>query len=257
MTKQAIMPKQTIANVVAARDRALALYTQASELIAEANEAARMASLSTGHSFTIARHTLGSLGRPLFIEEMQKELDAYVWRNLILSSSLGDLFTVKTRREFNNQLDDAPPEVTVESVTATALRLSADSGRMFTESVQALFQELRPRYKSHDGFSFGDRCIFENMMDYGWLGERGEQTITDFERIVYMLDSQRPPERYGGLIGAIKEARESFQPGEASTEYMRARWYKNGNLHVWLVRDDITQKMNQLLADGTALGNSG
>jgi predicted RNA methylase len=45
---------------------------------------------------------------------------------------------------------------------------------------------------------------------------------------------------------------------EASSDYFRVKAFKNGNLHVWFLRDDLVEKVNQLLADyyGAALGDA-
>lgn len=43
---------------------------------------------------------------------------------------------------------------------------------------------------------------------------------------------------------------------EAETNYMRARWHKNGSIHLWFLRDDLREKANRLIAEhfGEALG---
>jgi len=253
-----LMPRDTVEEIVRLRDEALKLYTEASEKIGEANKLLARATLtSNSYRFSVDRHTLARIGEHQFIEATRKKIDQYVWRHIFNTSSLGDLFNSKTRREFEKKLEEDPPEVTVDTVVATAMNLAGNAGDMFTQSVHDLYTLLRRRFKSHSGFGFGSRLIFEGMMSWGYIGTHCEQCIWDLERVVYILDGKSPPERYGGILGMTREYRRNngqHDTGEVENEYFKCRWYKNGNLHVWLLREDITAKMNATLENSNQLG---
>ncbi|WP_196518336.1 DUF4942 domain-containing protein [Halomonas sp. PA16-9] len=45
--------------------------------------------------------------------------------------------------------------------------------------------------------------------------------------------------------------------GELETDWLRCRWFANGNLHLWLKREDHIDRINALIADycGAALAH--
>ena len=255
MSTTELQLKVTSEQIVDCRDRALKLFAEAEQLVIEAE---KLATSAMGRNFSI-RHCHTAIGRRDFGKDLRKEIDKGVWRHVLLTTGLGDQFDSKHRQEFENTLERGEvPAVTVENIVATSLTLASRAGDMYAESVEHLFKHLHFRFKSHDGFGFGARIIFEGAIDLYGFGLHTQQLIHDLERVVYLADGVAPPERYGGLAGMIRAKATSFtrEAGEVSDKYFRAKWYKNGNLHIWLLRDDLREKMNLTLADGS-LGHNG
>ncbi len=78
-------------------------------------------------------------------------------------------------------------------------------------------------------------------------------TIMDIERTFMVLEGLTPPDRLGrSQVGKDRRgsARElGRRQTEIETEYFRVRIFKNGNAHIWFQRDDLLEKVNQLLGE--------
>lgn len=57
--------------------------------------------------------------------------------------------------------------------------------------------------------------------------------IDDADRIFHILDGKAPPDHRGGLASLIDLAIRNKER-TVETEYFRAQYYKNQNLHLWL-----------------------
>jgi len=244
--------KDSAEEICAHRDRALDLYRRAVELIAEANKAARKATLSQhAYGFGPSRKVMQSLGsRPDegSVEDIRKELDRYVWRHLFDSTGLGDLFDTKRKRKFDDQLERDPPEVSVETLMATAFDLASRAPEIIEESICDLFNSLRKSFKSNSGSGFGRRLILTHAMDNGYLSYSwGDERVGDFERAVCLVRGEEVPDRMGGIRGCIREAAKQ-NDSETFHGVIEARWYKNGNLHLWVKDDDTIRRLNDILA---------
>lgn len=83
--------------------------------------------------------------------------------------------------------------------------------------------------------------------------------MRDLDRVFHILDKQEIPERYGGIVGALpNEIGTCFSlpesAGEAKTPYFRIKWFKNGNVHVTILADDLLAKLNRVLREGQVNG---
>jgi hypothetical protein len=178
---------------------------------------------------------------------------------------LDKLMDKEAKEQFRAQIEKDPPPATAENCFATLERLVEDRQSIFRRGLANAFSKLDRRFRSHDGFKIGARMVLGQMLSPdGWWNHwrHHDDTLIDVERVFAILDGKPQPERDGGIVGAIKLAKQSAGLGhsagqfEAESDYFRVKVFKNGNAHVWFKRDDLLERVNLLLAEhyGAALG---
>lgn len=197
-----------------------------------------------------------------FNKSITNLIDRQLWRYVIESTELDELFDKEARDEFEESLNKDCPEFTVETCMNTITNLRDNSYNIFKRGVANSFSSLDRRFKSHDGFKIGSRMIFDRAFnEYGSWNHYSnkDRIIRDVERAFLRLDNKDNIKKYAGIIGEIDSNR-GF--GKSSfvveTDYFRAKVYLNGNLHLWFKRDDLLKKVNLVLADyyGEVIGES-
>lgn len=265
----AIVPRTTVQEIVANRNRALTLYGEAHAAIERAVDAVRAAAGAAKNAAPV-RNRFNHCGdrqkeellspptlpsRAEYLQAARIVTDTDVWASLIAMTDLQRLMDKKAKDQFSADLTKDPPEVTVENVMATLETFAAQAGDIFKRGIAECFSELDRRFKSHDGWKIGGRIILTHAFsEFGsWNYYRNmRDAIQDVERAFYVLDGKSPPNEFAGIIGAIEESRRGAygkRQSEAETEYFVARGYMNGNAHLWFKRDDLVEKVNKLLAD--------
>lgn len=260
-----ILPSTTIDRVCSLRDAALARMEQAVEAMklgeTLATEAAQFAEQAHGaHRFWLKDRSQNDAYARLFkdidseksLRTYRQHLDASVWTHLLHMTGMVHLMDRTAKEQFDQSLAGDVPEVTPDNVQATLEGLLSDAELIFQRGLARTFSDLDRRFKSHDAFKIGARIVLTNVFNaWGSLnyGSRMGDTITDVERVFAVLDGKTEPP--GKLIEKIREDRQGgFDPHQSVTEtkYFRIRCYKNGNAHLWFLRDDLVEKANRVLA---------
>lgn len=268
-----LIPRATIDEIDGYRRQALELYGAAYDALQAAHKTAGLAVASRA-LYAMPELTFGThhkryieRGREPFVAEVTKQLDRAIWEHLLQATKLDLLMDRTAKDQFRAQVEKDPPPATAENCRATLETLVADRDMIFRRGLAKAFSSLDRRFRSHDGFKIGERLVFSyyaNSDGYVSSGGRAD-SILDVERVFFLLDGKQPPERYGGILGALDAAhREKTGTGwgaaqyEAASDYFRAKVFKNGNAHFWFKRDDLVQRANELLADyyGAAVGAS-
>lgn len=264
-----LIPSATVDSIVAKRNATLAAYERAHEALAGASDALRKAAAQmhevspgeTSLNFHIERESrdfIASLEVPErdgFLDTARRLVDANCWAHIIRITDLDRLMDKKAKDEFRQQLIKDPPEPTVDTIRATLQQFMADAETIFARGVAECFSNLDRRFRSHDGWKIGSRVILTRAFteDGHWNYYCNKRdTIQDIERAFLVLDGREVPPGYGGLVGAIEEARRGAWGARQTcveSEFFTARIYKNGNAHLWFKRDDLLRKVNRLLAD--------
>jgi hypothetical protein len=285
----ALIPRATIEQIVAHRDRAIGLYGDAIDAIQRADAAIKAAQAE-------AELAAPGLGMDRFAYDRQQEIEAFysavklpnraqylrtarqlvdlnVWRWVIQYTDLGRLMDKEAKDKLDQQMRYVPtrvdpdsrqlitgeeieagmPPVTVENIYATLQQFALDAESIFRRGVANVFSGLDRRFKSHDGFKIGSRVILTYFFsrDSGMTNYRERDTLLDVERAFVVLDG-KPTGYIGQASYAIDQARHgSWGPRQDTieTEYFLIRCYKNGNAHLWFRRDDLVRKVNKLLAE--------
>lgn len=192
--------------------------------------------------------------------DLQTHVDRLAWQELFAVSGIERLMDAKGKDEFRNQVRAVPVEATVENCRATIMQLHADAYKIFSRGVATSFSRLDRRFKSHDAFKFGTRIILSSAMSsWGGWSHHGHaaDTIRDVERAIYILDGKQQPDYNASIAQKASDASRS-ETMEAEDDYFRVRVFQNGNLHIWLKRKDLLEKVNRVLADyyGAALSDA-
>lgn len=271
-----IVRKDSIEELCGHRDAALALYAQAFDLFKAARAAHARACVGYPHISAAVtdpfRFIRAEDHGERYAKEVRPHLDRDMWRALLINTKLGSLMDEQERKSFDKGLEN-PPEISADTVFATLSRLAADGDLIFRRGLVEAFRNLSSDYRSHDGFKIGPRMVVRRVVDVQgfnsgkgtrglWvrLSIYGEQRLQDVDRVLHILDGKQPPERLQGICQAMREAllpNQGIGDGIAETPYLRVRYFQNGNGHLWILRDDLREKANRLIAEhyGAALGD--
>lgn len=284
-----IIPRSTIESIVALRNVALEKFggayvalTDANKAIQEAHAASAAAAPNQINSYTFqsdrARKDflckLEIASEENFLSAARRLTDIAVWSYIIEMTELESVMDKEEKDKLRTELNEDPPEVTVDNIHATLERFVQEADTIWRRGVANCFSKLDRRFRSHTGWKIGSRVILDRAFDdWGhWNFHRNHQdTLIDIERAFYILDGSRVPEHWYGITSAIDQARRSDghslspRQTEVSSEFFTVRIYKNGNCHIWFRRDDLVEKVNktlaeyygEVLADGTDDGGDG
>lgn len=260
-----ILPSTTVDRVCAIRDGALARMREAVATMARGRELAQQAAdlaqeAHGAHGFYFNDRSKDADYGRLFtdidpsrsLDVYRQHLDARVWTHLLSMTGMASLMDRTAKEEFDKSLAGNVPEVTRDNVHATFEALLGDAQLIFQRGLARAFSNLDRRFKSHDAFKIGSRVVLTNVFDgYGHVhyGSRMHETITDIERVLAVLDGDATPP--GALMEKIRESRGGIFGARQSvteTPYLRVRGFKNGNAHLWFLRDDLVEKANKVLA---------
>lgn len=270
-TVGAVMPRATVDQIVGHRNRALALFGEAHAAIAAASAALQSAwaeeRMAAGggretrfnhHVREDKGHFIASIKVPEladFMATARRIVDTDVWSHVIAVTDLERLMDKTAKDQLHQQLLTDPPEATVENICATLEQFMLDAGTIWKRGIAKCFSGLDRRFRSHDGWKIGGRIILSYAFnDYGswnWHRDHGASML-DVERVFLMLDKGPATPLGYGIVAAIDAARRhGHGPRQTTveTEYFRVRCYKNGNAHIWFLRDDLVKEVNRLLGE--------
>jgi predicted RNA methylase len=257
--------------IEAHRNNAIALFGEAYDALVRARDSLAHTAPSNAYASYLPDSLVSLLAprgrsneREAFIGAVTKRADQLAWTHLLSVSGLERLMDQKAKRQFSQQIEEAPPPATAENCYATMQALFADAGTIFKRGIAEAFSGLDRRFRSHDGFKIGTRVVLSGAMsEHGMWNHylRRDDAIRDVERTFYVLDGRQQPDRGDGVVGVIDRARPrglGRSAYEVEDEYFRVRVFKNGNVHLWFLRPDLLERVNQLLADhyGAVLGDA-
>ena len=265
-----LIPRKTLEDLCAHRQRAIDLYRQGFELLAEAQREHSAAAQESQCIDALPERLHRDIkynpeSAAKLVAHMITRIDKNMWTALLTSTRLWSLMDDVERRKFETVLQDSPPPVSVDAVLATMTRLMADGGMIFRRGLVSAFQDLSREYKSHGGFKLGDRIVLTWAVRYDTLCDSfdchsAENMLRDVDRVMHVLDGKPAPDYQQGLCAALRTAFREYRETKstrASTPYWDARFFKNGNIHLWFMRPDLRDKANKMIAEhfGLALGN--
>jgi hypothetical protein len=291
----ALVPRATIEDVVRYRNQTIGLYETAFDKIEEAHEAleaaremaARCHPGVTSYNYDRAQEidefnsAVRLPRKERYLRTARRLTDINAWSWIIQRTELEKLMDHQAKEELRTHMRYVPertdregqlineeemakglPDLTVENIMATLERFRADSAMIFQRGIANVFSKLDRRFRSHDGFKIGSRIILTRCFnDWGSLnyGETRNMLI-DVERVFAILDGH-PEGSFAEGLNALEDSRRGGglapRQSECDTPYFKIRGFKNGNAHLWFVRDDLTAKVNKLLGDyyGEVIGD--
>jgi hypothetical protein len=258
-----VIRKASIEELAGHRARALELAGQAFDFLVAAEKALRLAAPSDHYRNITSREVCDHLRydikadrKPDYLELVRKEVDRAVWRHLLESTHLTTLMDTRAREQFYEQVEKEPPPATAENAAATMFALVGDADKIFRRGLVEAFRSLDNSYKSNDAFKIGKRAVMYGGPD-SWgqwrYYSRASERIMDVERVLCVLDGKPQLTRESGIVGAVNaeiRARDHKETGgTAKTDYFFCRWFKNGNVHLYFLREDLVKRANQIIAE--------
>lgn len=191
------------------------------------------------------------------VSEIQKHIQASVdakgWDYLLRQSGLRTFMDAKFRKDWDEAAEKhKTPPLTKEYVQGTFIRIYEERGSMVERGVIQLFRELSWDYKSNLPVRFGKRIVLGGVFEdrqYGgtwrWSANlHGTNRIDDLVRQLHFFDGKPEPDHRAGSGYWLHLDDMTGAPWEP---YFELRRFKNGNAHVIFKREDLIDKLNEIL----------
>lgn len=194
------------------------------------------------------------------IEGITKRLDASAWQHLLHESGIRTLMDAKARRDWDEKIEKADvPELTNQNIRSTFGLLYDTRGEIFERGVINCFKALSWSYKTNRPFAFGKRLVRRFIRgqviskrggggtSLGYVNMRSTDELDDLSRVFHVLDGKPEPDHRQGWYSRLTRCDKTTDP-DAEDDYMRVRSFRNGNGHVTFKRQDLVDRMNQIIA---------
>ena len=245
-----LMPRATIVQLVGVRNRALAQATQLFEDVKRVNDLAKAVNPVRSWSAPTLSFDRGHHREGADPDGYRKTLDAAAWEYVMERTGLRDLMGHKQKEEWRDRLRNDPPEFTIENVVATFEGMAGQADRIFLQSIVDVFERLPRDFRSHDGFKIGARCVMTYAVST-WAGfswtyrshNNSRDQLADLDRAFHKLAGKPWTVRADDIAADAMKKGET----ECETPFFRLRWFKNGNLHVWMKDRKVVDDANRLL----------
>lgn len=245
----------TVRDVCEARSRALSVIEEATNQIEAINQSVRQIRAEFRRHCYTEHLDISEIDNPL--KNAKRQIDAHVWKTVLSLSGVDMALDAKTKQDFIKGLSD-PLEATEQNVVSTLETWFFSRNDMMLSGIANVFAGLDRRFRSHNnGWKLTDRIVLSRVFVDGYVNHwaKTEDILNDVERIMRVLD-EKPPFLRGSPDAIWQKIynehgkhrsggrNESF---EVSNDYFRAKIYKNGNLHLWFLREDLVKKVNLAL----------
>lgn len=257
-----IVKSVSIDNLLNQRNAILERVQKAHALLEEANQIVEKMFNTPEESKCSWRNTLAGICEYNFsfadfmsgdgIKSVKTSMDATIWDFLMNESGLKTFMDSKTRDKWANQISEKKcPELTRENIEATFTTIHDSRRQMFEQGVIECFKNLSWDYKTHNPCKFGKKLIIEELMDkrFGGVGNYNKCNILDdLIRVFHIFDNRPEPDHRRGILQMLQDACHQ-KATTLSTEYLDLKWFKNGNVHIVIKKDEHINKLNSIIAD--------
>ena len=194
------------------------------------------------------RHGNDSPGTQDWLTTATASVDAALWDLLLDGSGLRTFLDAAARKEWDQQIEkNETPPLTADNIRATFAGLHSRRGEFFERGVVGVFRSLSWDYKTNLPRMFGKRIIVGCLVDsWGHPCQRASDSLDDLLRAFHILDGKPEPDHRSGVRARLWAHRDSGALLE--DPYLSIRTYKNGNGHVTLLRQDLVEELNRIIA---------
>lgn len=187
------------------------------------------------------------------------------WRRIIEKIQVQEACSATRWKQIGDQIERADvPEFTAENVEALCRSFMQDLPQMFKEACAEVLEWLRPgnwdHYKTNEKnarFEIG-RKVIKSCMVTSWyrgcppsLNHDRENILRSLHTIFTLLDGRGAARYPEDLPTQLKEAMKDRTCREHANEYVRCRWFLNGNMHFEFLREDLLAEFNALVHGNT------
>lgn len=190
------------------------------------------------------------------IESLTRDVDRRMWRQTMEISGFNKYMDKVARNEFTDSLEKNPPEFNIDNVRSTLLSSYNQADMFMKRGIVQLFRNLGAQYKTNDAFKISKKIILRNWFTV-FCGDLSvnynqEPEMNDLDRVVRTIDGVEFKEHLFS-----QSMRKMISSMEYEDEYFKIKAFKNGNAHLWLKREDITDKINDIIAEYYGEGKLG
>lgn len=241
---------QSIEDLCETRDAALRKAEKARRLLGEAKSDLE----------AVGRYLWPYEGRmQIGAEDLRRKVDRGLWRHAFDRTGLLQFMDEQARKEFERELEKNPPPFEVETIRSTLISTASNADEMFVRGMVNVLGNLSHDHKTTaDRFKIGRKAILQYMIESNYSGGlqvryNGQDRLNDIDRVFKTLDNKKHESTV--LRSAVNQA---FAKQEVfEDDYYQMRGFKNGNLHIVFLRQDLLDKANMLIGtyyDGRAIG---
>lgn len=194
------------------------------------------------------------------IEGVKTVIKRKAWRCLYYSLEIDRIVSIKRRDEIYETIDRGDlPEITVKSVFEMFETLNQNINEFAKESVKEVYDWLRPpadydemrSYKTNQKnarYELGSKVIKTRMVDLSFgsfqVNHYHEKYLIALDKVFHMLDGKNMLDK--SYRGVLVDAINHNETGVCDTDYFHCRMYRNGNLHIEMLRPDLVQQFNAI-----------
>jgi len=260
MSSKELIPKESVAELLAHREKALEEFDAGLEHLLAAHAAAERAAGGDPHhyGFDMSRDRHRTVyASHLDRDAFRRNVDRAIWRYLLEASGIRAMMGSEDLKRWREQLDtEDVPEATWETIASTLAGLAGSVPGLIETTAVSCFKRLRWHYKTNDPASFTPRIIYEYAYDPKWPTISRHDgfglLLHDLERLMRIFDG-KPPSEDCKIVGELQLALPKYgekpeSPWIAETEYFHVKAFKKGTVHLKFKRADLLDKLNMVLA---------
>ena len=230
----------TVEDIVNVRDESVRYFEESHRAYKLCQEKTKMLS-SHGAGIFITRFPS--------VEEITKEIDRLTWNYIFKISGMKDLMNTQQKADFDKQNEENPPAVTVNAVKSTLTTLHSCCDDTFVEGLIHTFKSLDNSFKSNNPFRVGHKLVFKgaaNGVGYWNHYSKGKDYLDDIERIIYVVNKQRPEQE--GEVLSSKLYKYIGTTDKVTFKYFTCKTFKNGNVHLIIHCKHTINRLNDIIA---------
>jgi hypothetical protein len=182
------------------------------------------------------------------VQQLVEEIDAGAWSSFASRAHLIDMLDTQGRKEFYESLRKDRPKFSHEAVLATYNAISKQRGEIFMRGLINVMRSMNWDYKTNQPFKLETKIVRNHIWSRfadGSLYGGNSDAIDDLNRVFAKLDGKPEPET---LYHLVWQAREKHGVWHPLGPYMEIKSHKNANGHIKLLRPDLVDEINRLMA---------
>jgi hypothetical protein len=195
--------------------------------------------------------------RPPSMEDVRASLLRGAWRWFLRDTGIRECMSQSRYEGIERRIKKGEmPPFTEQTVWNLAEEFMVNARQFADEAVQEVFEWLRPKasekeYATNGLYEVPAKVIKMDMIDTSWgmarLGDYREQQLHALDNAMHLLDGRGTSKYPSNLVTALRDAlKGNAMRGIVETEYFRCQWYKNGNMHIEFLRDDLRDRLNAI-----------
>lgn len=190
------------------------------------------------------------------------ELNVLAWLIAVTRTQVWSVMDAEEREKFQEALKSPKtcPPFSLEAVEPTLNRLRTESGKFFVRGILKVFKSLSWNHKTNSPVRFTEKMIQRYTVErsysntgcphFRYTNSGRSDSLEDLHRALHLLDGKPEPDHASSLTRKANDFWRSIgKYADYEDEYLKIRPFKNGNVHVWVLKPELVQKMNEIMGE--------